>query len=349
MSVRKNGNKYLADFMHKGNRHRRQFPSEIEAQAWEAEMKRRIYLGISISDLIDGDAGIMTLGKVLDKCFERHWENSKNERQCLVNMKILENYFGADLPVENIDITAIDGFIGFMRRKGKAPATTNQKLATLSKALTFAQERGYITRKPKIERERVGNNARNRFFTQEEELKMYEACDIHCEGIFKRWLQWSIDTGLRPEETRNVYTEDVREDPRLGWVVDVNFVKSTRGSTKRRTVVLTSRAVKAFKDQSENSFDCPFSMVDNKYRQKCWDLIRKHLNDYSSDFVPYTCRHTCATRLVQSGINIKAVKEWMGHKTIDMTMKYVKLVPSDLLSGRDVLQRYEQSTNLKHA
>ena len=338
MSVRINGSKFLADFMYRGKRHRRQFPTQIEAQAWETEMKRRIHLGIAIGDLVEGDGSPLTLRQVLDKCFERHWENSKNESQCLVNMKILEEHFGPDKPITEIDIVAVDDFIGSLRRKGRAPATINQKLATLSKAMTFAQERGYIKVKPSIQREKVGNNARNRFFTREEEAKMFEACDEYDMPMFKNWLIWSIDTGIRPEETRSVRRGDVRLDPNLGWVVDVNDVKDTRGTTARRTVPLTDRAHQAFEESICDSM-FPFGIFSNKKRQQCWDNIREHLNEFSSDFVPYTARHTCATRLVQGGMNLKAVKEWMGHKTIDMTMKYVKLVPSDLVFGREALKK----------
>ena len=57
------------------------------------------------------------------------------------------------------------------------------------------------------------------------------------------------------------------------------------------------------------------------------------------ELVPYCCRHTTATRLVQQGVNLKAVQKWMGHKTLEMTLKYVKLVPQDLIFGKNALEK----------
>ncbi len=44
--------------------------------------------------------------------------------------------------------------------------------------------------------------------------------------------------------------------------------------------------------------------------------------------------HTCASRLVQRGVPLKVVQEWMGHKAINMTMRYAHLAPANLLALR---------------
>jgi len=40
-------------------------------------------------------------------------------------------------------------------------------------------------------------------------------------------------------------------------------------------------------------------------------------------------RHTCATRMIEHGANIVAVKEILGHSSLDMTMRYAH--PEDSL------------------
>jgi site-specific recombinase XerD len=42
-------------------------------------------------------------------------------------------------------------------------------------------------------------------------------------------------------------------------------------------------------------------------------------------------RHTFASRLVMSGVNLKTVQELMGHKTIAMTARYAHLAPTHKL------------------
>ena len=56
------------------------------------------------------------------------------------------------------------------------------------------------------------------------------------------------------------------------------------------------------------------------------------------DVVVYTFRHTCATRLVQRGADIRRVKDWMGHGNIETTMRYAKLVPEDIYGLADILE-----------
>jgi len=48
-------------------------------------------------------------------------------------------------------------------------------------------------------------------------------------------------------------------------------------------------------------------------------------------------RHTFATRLVQSGVDLYVVKELLGHKTITMTMRYAHHYPESLRYGVEVL------------
>ena len=40
--------------------------------------------------------------------------------------------------------------------------------------------------------------------------------------------------------------------------------------------------------------------------------------------------HTCVSRLVQRGVGLKVVQQWMGHKSIQITLRYAHLAPSNL-------------------
>jgi integrase len=43
----------------------------------------------------------------------------------------------------------------------------------------------------------------------------------------------------------------------------------------------------------------------------------------------HSCRHTFGSRLAKSGVPLLTIKELMGHKTIEMTMRYAHLMPDD--------------------
>ncbi len=74
-----------------------------------------------------------------------------------------------------------------------------------------------------------------------------------------------------------------------------------------------------------------------------WNLLRAFFKARKEacleDVRFYDLRHTFATRLVQSRIDLYAVKEQLGHKTITMTMRYAHHNPESLRHGVEILDK----------
>ena len=69
-----------------------------------------------------------------------------------------------------------------------------------------------------------------------------------------------------------------------------------------------------------------------------WQKARKNLGYADKKFYTlHLCRHTCASRLVQRGVPILLVKDWLGHEDIENTMIYAHLQPKALHSVVEVL------------
>jgi site-specific recombinase XerD len=60
------------------------------------------------------------------------------------------------------------------------------------------------------------------------------------------------------------------------------------------------------------------------------------------DFTWYCLRHTFASRLLMAGVDLRTVAELMGHKTIQMTMRYAHLAPAHTLAAVETLVRTGQ-------
>ena len=322
----------MADFMVDGYRYRRQFPTSEEASFWEADLRKRIRLGLPFKELLEGKSDVLTLREVLDKTLVRYWEGTPNERTCIGNIRHLEAHFGPDTPITRVDTAAVDDLVGAMERRGLAASTINSRLATLSKAFTFAMDRGYISNRPKIERKRVSNQ-RLRFLTEEEEHAIVDVLEGDGRDGFARFFEWSIDTGMRPVESRHVMQTAIREDPDLGYVVDLRKTKNAYP----RTVPLTNRAYRAYTALSDEFH--PFARFNENRIRHHWKYVRECLNETDPEFVFYLTRHTCASRLVQRNVSLQIVKEWMGHKTFEMTLRYAKLSPKNLLDAKAALEQ----------
>ena len=332
MSVTPKGKKWFADFTVDGQRYRKSKPTEVEAVAWEAEVKRRIALGLPVEDLTESKTVGMTLRELFNKAHERYWNNTKNEDNVIYLQKQLETFYGHQAPVHSITTSRIDDFILSCQDKGLAPSTINRKLAVLSKSLKFAHARGYIKSMPSIERMSVVGNQRMRFLTPEEEQEIIEVLEHRDQWHFARFFEWSIDTGLRPSESRELTAKALSHDDDLGWIITVRITKTSIP----RVIPLTERAYNAFCQISDDLYR--FSKFTKQEIRKCWALVRQELNEDDPDFVFYTTRHTCASRLVQRNVPLQIVKEWMGHKTFDMTLRYAKLAPKNMLSAKQALE-----------
>src|SRR3546814_1442512 len=72
-----------------------------------------------------------------------------------------------------------------------------------------------------------------------------------------------------------------------------------------------------------------------------WDRTKKRMGlEDDQDFVFHTCRHTRATRMVDAGINIFVIKEWMGHKRIETTLRYAHVKQQNLEDALDQVGEY---------
>jgi len=76
-----------------------------------------------------------------------------------------------------------------------------------------------------------------------------------------------------------------------------------------------------------------FCLNTNSHMVEIW------ANDgYLLQFVPHCLRHTCASRLVQREVNLKVVQQWMGQKSIQITLRYAHLTPSNLMDAVQILE-----------
>jgi integrase len=61
---------------------------------------------------------------------------------------------------------------------------------------------------------------------------------------------------------------------------------------------------------------------------------RRDVREAGISFFTWDClRHTFASRLVMAGVGLRTVAELMGHKTIQMTMRYAHLAPAHKLAA----------------
>jgi site-specific recombinase XerD len=66
-------------------------------------------------------------------------------------------------------------------------------------------------------------------------------------------------------------------------------------------------------------------------------LASRRKRRHHRDFHFHDIRHTFASHLVMSGVDITTVSRLLGHKSLSMTLRYSHLAPSHMVKAVDML------------
>lgn len=313
--ARQRGNSWQADAYIGTKRVRQTFKTKADAEAFEKQ-------AVAIVDT-------KNVGTILPQLATELWADKKSWVDADRITREWVRRLGSDLPVYSITDTKIDTIISDLRAEGNARQTINNKLTRLSKLLKRCQRKRLIQSVPFIELQN-GYSGRIRFLTTEEEERLFSYLPEN-EYYFARFL---LFTGCRVGEALALEWRDVADTGVTFWV--------TKGN-KARTIPLNTPVREALAYyQGGNS--TVFSRIVYSTFLKRWNKAVERMGlSHDPQVVPHVLRHTCCSRLVQRGVDIRRVKEWMGHASINTTMRYAHLAPKDLEQAANVL---EQGVNL---
>jgi len=342
MTIRRRGSTWQADVRdHNGKRHRFGFSDSQSAEAWELDARSRVLRKQPVAAPTAAEGGIApevssgyTLQDALDSCSVAYWRGAKAEQTLVRNGEQVCEIIGPGRAVASITVEDIDRLIKRLTADGNANATINRKLAALSKMLHCARDRGHLRAVPKITRKRE-LESRLRWFDDAEELLILNTLRHIGEDFFVDFVVFLIDTGVRCGEALDLTWRDVAlqaENP------SVTLWETKNG--KSRTVPLTRRVAVMLRrhGQGMNATDPVWGTLTYPSIRHRWDRVRGLLGKLDDDqFVLHACRHTCASRLVQRGVPLTVVKEWLGHSTITVTLRYAHLLPSSLFEAARLL------------
>ena len=205
------------------------------------------------------------------------------------------------------------------RIKDVAPATVNRELACLkcmfNKAIAWGKTHDNPVCKVKLFKE---NNQRLRYLEKDEIKKLLDSAPEHLKPI----LIVAVFTGMRKSEILTL------EWKNISFEQDIIYLLQTKNGERREvlmnnTVKNALLAVPKHKDSSYvfcHKNGKPYLNV-----RKSFDATLIKCGIIGFRF--HDLRHTFASQLVMSGVDLKTVQELMGHKMIEMTLRYSHLSP----------------------
>ena len=273
-----------------------------------------------------------TLSEATRVVYKRRKNGTKSATNFLIGMKHNIKALG-DLPVNKITRPMVNKMMDILKQERKnSNAVVNQKMGYLRVVLQEMEEDGFIEM-IKMPKPRPTKNSKVHYLTKqmEEELLDYLLINDYREAY--DIVICLIDLGCRVNELLGLEKRFVDFDNN-----QINF--NDRKNDKAVAVPMTNRVQKIY--QKNYWYDFPeFEKLFNlNYSElnAIWQKARKDLGYADKKFYTiHLCRHTCASRLVQRGVPILLVKDWLGHEDIENTMIYAHLAPKALHSVVEVL------------
>lgn len=273
----------------------------------------------------------MLLSIAIQKTYDERWKDNKDglksQRLAVRIMDII-----GDIPLSKIDEQMIKRLIKKLEESGVKGATVNRYLATIKTLLRHhMQPWEYI----KLKKESKG---RIRVLSREEELMVvsllrdteqnsrryyfHEAADL---------VEVLVDTGCRLSEVLNLRYDDINFDTGL---ISIWFNKGE----KPRSLPMTERVRSIMQTRRINGASKPFA-INRDQAENAWIWVRQEMGlKKDKEFLLHSLRHTCATRLVNKGVDLYVVKAFLGHSTIQVTERYAHLNPDKLVHAATVLE-----------
>jgi integrase len=323
----------------------RDSPSKVEARTWGEEREHHVkalarqgHALAAIRRALRGEnvneaSRVPTLAEFQDRFLTYSEVNNKPStvyaKRWVLKLH-LSPFFGA-MKLDDIGPARIEEFKAKKLAEGLSKKSINNHLTALRKLLNLAVEWEVIGRAPKVKGFRFKND-----FISEDHFLSFDEAERFLRAAAPEWMAFlttALKTGLRVGELLALKWEDV--DLVVGQlVVRRTLWHHQEGPPKggrNRKVPLSADAVAVLKGHRHLKGPYVFCEADG----------RRLTHSRVKDVVPSTCRkaqlskrltthglrHTFASHLVMRGVSLMAVKELLGHESIEMTLRYSHLSP----------------------
>jgi integrase len=291
------------------------FPTKALAKEWASATETKIYRG-----LIHGPGFDKTLADAIEYYMDRvapvrlAHDTIKTHSTALalwsassIGPKLLAHITASDIADVRDNLT----------RKGLAPATVNRYFTALSAVLSMCEEREWIQINPcRKLRKLVEKGQREVALDDEQSQRLLQHCLDHSHSLY-RLVHAALATGARRGELEKLTWNDVDLEAKT-----LTFRDTKNGDT--RHIPLPADVGHYLTMVRQASAEKPFEALN----RALWDRIRVEADLPHVRF--HDLRHTFATRLAKAGCPVQKLAAILGHRSLNMTMRYSHLNVDDL-------------------
>lgn len=231
--------------------------------------------------------------------------------------------------IKQQDVTA---WLMEKRQSGLAPATVEKIRIMFSRSFELARQWELFDGNPVKHVPRVKfNNARERYLTSEEAERLRLACECSANPQLPRIVGLLLLTGARKSELLKAKWSDIDLAKRT-WTL--NMTKNGRG----RHVPLSQAAMDII-SQLPSYPDCPWLLPNPQTLLPFTDIKRSFMQARKlaglDDICLHSLRHSYASALTGSGVDLYTVGKLLGHVNVASTARYAHLANDTLMAAAE--------------
>lgn len=248
-----------------------------------------------------------------------------------------------DINFETLDFDFINAFLNWLEQsRGCSIATRNQRMTALSSFATYAQNRSLdaamfanVMKKIPVKKQAVSPRT---IFTLEEVAILLELPDKHTKIGLRDcvMLNFMYASGARAQEVCDLTVRSIQ------FQTDVTKLTLTGKNQKTRRIriaqpcgILLRQYIKKRGISKELDLHIFSSQIHEHMKTSCiTEVYKKYvglakerypLMFRESTYTPHSMRHTSATHMLEAGVPIMAIKNFLGHASVHTTERYAAL------------------------
>lgn len=323
--------RYYIEWYEDGSR-RREPAGTTAAQALEVHRRKRhqidgLALGlVSTRKAVASPVPIDT-GRSLRTLIDRYLDQVETLKKPNTYRKyeaVLDRFAGQfkDRQFESITTDELNDFVVHLKKSGMESNTVLHNVVIIAQFFKRSGRGGIMRQLHLPERTTSLPVA----YTDDDLSKFFAACDDFHRALYSTFPM----TGFREQEVVFLFWSDINLNLRTARVTSKPDLGFTPKRCEEREVPITAQLVEILRNHPKRPgcsfvFPSPAGNREQHMLDHC-KAIAGSAGRKAEAFDLKTFRSTYATRMLRSGFDVRTVQHWMGHKSLETTMRY--LVPA---------------------
>lgn len=240
--------------------------------------------------------------------------------------------------IEDFRRELIIEFLEWYRAGGAGSTSANQRLAAIKAFAEYAQIESIELLAPLMEvsgiKSKKTSSREIAFLTTDQMSKLINAPDLHTEVGFRHRVAMTLlyDSGCRVQELCDLTIADI-------FISENSTIRLHGKGNKTRTVVVSDATSKLLDEYLKRYCKGRLNnqpLITNRYHRKIdrdgiayivkkyADKLHAEDSSFPADIHCHMFRHSKAMHMLEAGINIVYIRDYLGHEDISTTMIYVK-------------------------